>query len=442
MSCYLFVTGRLAAQALRDTLKGMPPEFQYEIAVLPISTAALMDVRFILRHLSGVQEYDYIMIPGLCRGDWHSLAEKLGAEVICGPKNLKDIPAFLGSTQKEEGFGAYRVKIFAEIVDAYQMRLEEILARAEYFRNSGADVIDLGCPVEGRFNGIDNVINALKSRGFTVSIDTFNSDDIIEADRAGVDFLLSINSRNIDLARRLHCKVVVIPDFDTGLDSLERNITQLKTWRVPYIIDPILNPIGFGFVESIGKFMEIRRRHPEAEMLMGIGNVTELTDADSIGINAVLAGIVEELNIDYVLTTEVVSWTRGAVREFDLARKLMYHACKHKILPKHIDDGLITIKDSPFKCLNEEELRSVQAKIRDRHFRIFIDGRYIYIFNNQLFIKATDIDAIFRELGPLDAQHAFYIGKELQKALLAVQLGKEYLQDADLRWGYLTKQAT
>jgi dihydropteroate synthase-like protein len=272
-----------------------------------------------------------------------------------------------------------------------------------------------------------------------VSLDTFNTEDILRADRVGLDLLLSVNSRNLELAPRLKCKVVVIPDFDQGLESLERNITQLEAWGVPYIIDPILNPISFGFTESLYRFYETRRQHPQAEILMGLGNLTELTEADSTGINAVMAGIITELNINYVLTTEVISWARGAVRELDLARKLMHYAITNHALPKHVDDGLITVKDPPHEHYAEEELRAMQAQIRDRNFRIFTDDEYIYVFNNKVFIRDTNIRAIYAQLDVEDASHAFYLGKELQKAILAVRLGKKYIQEEELRWGYLGK---
>jgi dihydropteroate synthase-like protein len=334
------------------------------------------------------------------------------------------------------------VKILAEIVDAYNLSLEEIIARAEYYKANGANIIDLGCPVEGSFPGVEAVVVALKERGFSVSLDSFNIADILLADQAGVDYLLSVNSQNIELAPRLRCKVVVIPDFDQGLDSLEQNIARLEDWRVPYIIDPILNPICFGFSESLYRFYETRRRHPQAEILMGLGNLTELTDADTTGISAVMAGIITELGINYILTTEVISWARGAVREFDLARQLMYYACKNHILPKHLDNSLLTVKDPPFDPFSEEELRAIQAKIKDRNFRIFTDRDYIYVFNNRLFIKTTDFRSIFPKLNVEEASHAFYLGKELQKAALAIQLGKKYIQEEDLRWGYMSKDVS
>jgi dihydropteroate synthase-like protein len=434
---YLFVTGKLAADALGGLLTRMAPDFPYDVAVMPISVAALMDVHFVSKHLPGPGPADIVMLPGLCQGDTAALSEQWHVPVVKGPKDLKDIPSVFGQARQLEGFGEYRAKILAEIVDAYELTIEQILARADYFRASGADLIDLGCPVKGRFPRVGEVVSALKSGGFTVSLDTFNTDDILEADGAGLDMLLSVNGQNLELARRLACRVVVIPDFDQGLESLERNIVQLDAWGVPYVIDPILNPISFGFTESLHRFYETRHRHPDAEMLIGLGNLVELTDADSTGINAVMAGVIAELDINYVLATEVISWAHGAVLEFDRARKLMHYACSHHILPKHLDDGLITVKDPPHEHYSEAELRSMQALVRDRNFRIFTDDDHIYVFNNHLFVVDTDIQAIFRQLGILDASHAFYVGKELQKAALAVRLHKKYTQEEDLRWGYL-----
>jgi dihydropteroate synthase-like protein len=439
MPRYLFVTGKLAQQSLSDILAKISPPLDYEIAVHPISVAALMDTKFIAKYLGSVRGCDVIMIPGACHGDLEVISQKTGVEVIRGPKNLKDLPAYFGQAGGLEGYGEYQVKILAEIVDAYKISLDEILARAEYYKANGANVIDLGCPVNGRFSGVEQVVAELKERGYTVSLDTFNSEDILLADRAGVDYLLSVNSQNLELAPRLRCKVVVIPDFDQGLDSLERNIARLEDWGVPFIIDPILNPICFGFSESLNRFYETRRRYPKAEILMGLGNLTELTDADTTGISAVMAGIITELGINYILTTEVVSWARGAVREFDLARKLMYYACQNHVLPKHLETGLLTVKDPPFDPYSEEELHAMHAKIKDRNFRIFTDHEYIYVFNNRLFIKTTDFRSVFPQLNVEEASHAFYLGKELQKAAIAIQLGKKYVQEEDLRWGYLSK---
>ncbi|MGB3995680.1 MAG: DUF6513 domain-containing protein, partial [Acetomicrobium sp.] len=44
MSKTLFVTGKLACEALNNILRRINPPFEYEVVVLPISVAALMNV--------------------------------------------------------------------------------------------------------------------------------------------------------------------------------------------------------------------------------------------------------------------------------------------------------------------------------------------------------------------------------------------------------------
>jgi len=72
-----------------------------------------------------------------------------------------------------------------------------------------------------------------------------------------------------------------------------------------FIVDPILDPLHFGFTQSIVRYHEVRKNHPDIEMMLGVGNITELTHADTIGMNALLLGICSELNINSILATEV-----------------------------------------------------------------------------------------------------------------------------------------
>jgi hypothetical protein len=173
-------------------------------------------------------------------------------------------------------------------------------------------------------------------------------------------------------------------------------------------------------------------------MLMGIGNLTELTAADTTGVNAVLIGVCQELGIRAVLTTEVIPWARGAVREIDVARRLMHYAVSHHTIPKGIDDRLVTNKDPEVLTYPESDLRALQAAITDPNYRIFADRDAITVFNSERFVRGTDIQTIFNELEVDDPAHAFYLGKELAKAGLAVALGKTYRQEGVLSWGYLT----
>jgi dihydropteroate synthase-like protein len=253
--------------------------------------------------------------------------------------------------------------------------------------------------------------------------------------------VLSVNSSNLPVAQELagtETRVVVIPDFGEGLDTLDRSIESLERWKVRYLIDPIVEPIGFGFMASLERYAEIHRRYPSAAQLMGIGNITELTSADSTGVNAVLLAVCEETGVRAVLTTEVIPWAHGAVREIDIARRLMHHALSHRTLPKGVDNRLVTVKDPEILEYDEAELRELHAAVRDPNFRIFADRQTITVFNNEIFVRGTDIQEIFSQLGVDEATHAFYLGRELMKARLAITLGKTYRQEGALSWGYLT----
>lgn len=435
----LFVTGILAADALRGTLAKLEQDVDYDIVVIDTHVAALLRTVDVALHLSDARGCDEVMLPGLCRGDLEVLGQRLGVPVVRGPKDLKDLPTLFGREAAMEGYGEYETRIVAEIVEAWQLPWQEILAQAEYYREAGADVMDLGCPPMEGFDGAGETVARLRERGFTVSIDTFDVDTIREADEAGVDLVLSVNSQNMAVVPHVSCPVVVIPDFGEGLESLERNAARVAEMGASYVLDPILDPLSFGFTAALDRFYRTRQAHPEAPMLMGLGNLTELTDADSTGINAVMAGVAAELRIDYVLTTEVISWARGAVRELDVGRRLMHYALKNRVLPKSLDDRLIALKDTPYEPYTEAELRAMQGHVTDRHHRIFADHEQVYVFNRDVFVAGTEPAAIFAELPLADPGHAFYLGRELERAALAVRLGKRYTQESQLRWGYLSR---
>src|SRR4029450_10370828 len=98
-------------------------------------------------------------------------------------------------------------------------------------------------------------------------------------------------------------------------------------------------------------------------MLMGIGNLTEMTAADSTGVNALLIAVCQELGVRTVLTTEVIPRARGALREVDIARRLIHYAVTHNTAPKGVDDRLVTTKDAVLLAYSEEERGGVQAGV-------------------------------------------------------------------------------
>jgi dihydropteroate synthase len=437
----LFVTGKLAEPALRRVLAEMAPAFAYDVAALKITVAALMTTEWIARFLEVPAGTDLVLLPGLCEGDPQVIAAKHGIAVDKGPKDLREIPRHFGRAAAARDYGAWDIEILAEINDAARLTPDAILKQAVYFRDSGADVIDIGCTPGLAFPGLDVVVRELVQAGMRVSVDSFDPGEIRAAVAAGAELVLSVNGSNIDVARELAgrgARVVVLPDLGASLDTLEPSLAKLERWGVPYLIDPILEPIGVGFMASLERYAEARRRYPGAEMLMGVGNLTELTAADTTGVNALLIAVCQELGIRSVLTTEVIPWARGAVREIDVARRLMHYAVTQRMIPKGIDDRLVTVKDPEVLTYGEAELRALQASLTDPNFRIFADADAITVLNHERFVRGIDIQEIFAQLDVDEPSHAFYLGKELARASLAVTLGKTYRQEGALSWGYLT----
>ena len=169
---------------------------------------------------------------------------------------------------------------------------------------------------------------------------------------------------------------------------------------------------------------------------MGTGNLTELTDADSQGVTALLAGICSELRIENVLIVQVSPHTRRTVEEHDAARRLMYRAREDGALPKGLGGGLLLLHElRPFP-LSAADIASDAASIRDANFRIVAAEDGLHIYNRDGHHVAADPFDLFDKLGvEQDGSHAFYLGYELAKAEIARQLGKRYAQDNPLDWG-------
>jgi dihydropteroate synthase len=442
----LFVTGRLAEFALREVLKGLTEQgaFHAEVAILPISVAALMTPQWVARHLDVPEGIDRIILPGFCRGDLAPVQERAGAvPVELGPTDLRALPRAFGlgldPDAGREGYGDHDIEILAEINHAPRLEMDRLVVEADRFIREGADWIDLGCDPAIAWADVGEAVKRVRDRGVKVSIDSFNPDEVSAAVRAGAELVLSVNSSNAGRALDWGVEVVAIPDNPGSLDGLDATLDVLSSAGVPFRIDPILEPIGFGFAASLGRYLAVRRRHPDAAMLMGVGNLTELTDADSAGINTLLLGFCQELRVRSVLTTAVINWARSSVRELDLARKLVYHAVTRKTLPKHLEPRLVTLRDPRAERFGPETLAELQRRIRDPNWRIFAEDGAIHALNNRCHLADPDPFLLFDAMDVTDPSHAFYLGYEMMKAKTALTLSKTYRQDQALDWGFLTE---
>jgi dihydropteroate synthase len=439
----LFLTGHLAEPRLRRILEGLgETAFTWDIIDIGVQVAALMTEAIILRRLPRPVHAARVIFPGRAGVDPERLATEFGVAFERGPDELADLPAYLGRGGAAPDLSRHDVRIFAEIVDAPLLPLDRIMARAEVLRRQGADVIDIGCRPGVVFGGLESAITHLQGEGHRVSVDSGNLDELRRGALAGADFVLSLTEDSLDVAADTEAIPVLFPKRHGDLDSLVRAAEIARTRGLRCLLDPILDPIHFGFTAALMRYATLRARLPEAEILMGTGNLTELTDADSAGVTAMLMGICSELAIRNVLVVQVSPHTRDTVPEHDFARRLMYAARANSDLPRGYGAGLLQVHDrSPF--VQTEADIAIQARaVRDPNYRIATAENGIHIFNNAIHEVGRDAMALFPALDvAADGAHAFYLGTELMKAETAFALGKRYVQDAPLDWGCAAPRA-
>lgn len=433
----LFLTGRLALPRLTKMLQAMQPTpFAFDVQDIGVKVAALMTPDIIRRRLPRGLKADRVILPGRSRGDLEALTQHFGVPFVRGPDDLKDLPEYFGRQSKPIDLSRHDVRIFAEIVEAPSSDVASILARAAAYRAAGADVIDLGCLPDTPFPHLEDAITALRGAGHRVSVDSGNVEELRRGGKAGADFLLSLTEETLGLADEVSATPVLIPARHGDMDSLLRAMDRMDRSGRPYLADPILDPIHFGFAESLARYVDLRRRRPQADILMGTGNLTELTDADSGGVTAALMGIVSELHIRNVLVVQVSPHCRRAVRETDAARRLMFAAREESSLPSQIDSSLLALHDrKPFPA-DATEIAEMAAAVADDNFRIEATADGVHVYNRRGHHIATDAFDLFPHLHvETDGSHAFYLGFELAKAHIAWRLGKRYVQDRPLDWG-------
>ena len=439
----LFLTGKLAEKSLAKVLAQVQskqdpntPPFKYRIVEIGVSVAALMTPQLIARRLKDSGDADKVIVPGLCLGDITPLADQYGVPVERGPADLKDLPQYFGQVGLAPDLSDYRVKIFAEIVDAPMLSVAGIVAKAQAYQAQGANVIDLGCLPGVPFPHLKDSVQALKALGFAVSVDSLSVDDLLTAGHAGADFLLSLTEKTLWIAHEVAATPVLIPAKPHSLPSLYRAIEACQKAGKPFIADAILDPIHFGLTQSIVRYQALRKKYPDIAIMMGIGNLTELTDADTTGINTLLFGIISELNINAVLATSVSPHAVNAIAEADLARRVMHAAKADDRLPRGYSNGLLGLHDRRPFTYSVDEIKEIASMIKDPNFRIQVSEQGVHVYNRDGLHQATDPFALYPLLGVHDdASHAFYLGVELARAQIAWQLKKRYVQDQALEWG-------
>lgn len=448
---YHFVTGKLAASALGEIVRCLASEhsFSYSIEVLPITVAALITPKWLERHIRIPSEATHVVLPGFIEiRDDASIIKQAKATVLIGPKDCRELPEWFGGMRQPPDLSQYDIEIIAEINHVPRLSVEQFLFQSQRLSADGANRIDIGCDPSNRCGNIADYVRAAVDMGLKVSIDTFDHREARDAIAAGASLWLSVNSTNRDAALDCvgdhDCEVVAIPDVPDDLDSLRDTASFLSEQGVRYRMDPILEPIGADFFASLQRYAVIRDEYADTPMMMGIGNVTELTDVDSAGVNFLLLAICQELRIESVLTTQVINWARSSVRECDIGRRLVKHSIDKRVPPKRLSDDLVMLRDPKLRPFPEGTFGELSQTVKDNNYRLFAQDEQIHLVSADLHLSDADPFRLFEQLllqsqsDNVDASHAFYLGYEMAKAVTALQLGKQYNQDQSLDWGQLT----
>lgn len=485
----LVATGKLAEKTVRYSVVD-----NADVLVLGIEIAAFLTPHRLLSALKNQQKkYDVIFVPGLCSGDFSIVAKELGCKVFLGPKHAYDLSSVLrfagemdfslevpacellsdvwrdiametldGIEESAEPLmelknvklgGGSRMKVMAEVVDATGLDEEILCNRIRSFIKKGADIIDLGASLTASSEDVKRAVRVAREVSTVpISIDTLEPELIKAALGEGVDLVLSLNSSNLDTVAgevaSSGVAAVVIPDSGEGFESLVNNIEAARSAGISNIIaDPVLDPIGHGITGSIVRYSRFHEKYPDVPVFFGAGNVTELIDADSVGVNATLCGIAADVGSCILFTPEFSEKTRGSISELKTAAMMMALAKERESSPKDLGIDLLCLKEKRRRPdVEVPEVHVMAQKFAGWEldplgpFRIGIsaddDGGVIVAEHRKATIvgkNAKDVmDTIMRMNLISKVDHASYLGCELEKAEIALRLGRSYSQDDDL----------
>ena len=486
----LIATGRLAENIVKKAVRE-----KADVLVVDIDIAAFITPKKLInafKEANYPKNYDLILIPGLVAGDFSKASAELGCKIRLGPKHAYDlgfvlqyaetefsekVPAceLLLDIRKELAFkllketeekalpyltlrevklgGQACMKVMGEIVGAMEMEPSMLQTKIEAFIARGADIIDLGATLNTLTEQVrETVVYAKTLTSTPISIDTLDPELIKEGVEAGADLVLSLNNSNMETAGPLIAReekaAVIIPDEGNSLESLIKNVENARKLGIKKIIaDPVLDPVGHNITESIVRYYEFHRLYPEIPLFFGAGNVTELMDVDTIGVNAMLCGIGAEVGTSILFTPEFSDKAQGSIQELKRASEMMQLSRIRGSSPKDLGLDMLCVKEKrrrPDFPLPENAVTAKPSKswridpegpIRIRIVPDRISGKSGFIIAEHE--KASVIGKNAREvmdtllelklISRLD--HAGYLGRELEKAELALHFNRSYAQD-------------
>lgn len=508
----LILTGKLASQLAKSIANEISKSLGVEIDVdvLDIPVAALMTVKDVLEHLSKkaaeARQYDVIIAPGLLIGDLEVVNRSLGVRCYKGSKYIGDLPLvvreiIMGDVRLSTSKPADSILELSRKAD-YKKILEDIEIRSERAFNIGSISIPLNPPpfriiaevniedpiehvvkesirmsreganivVLGTSADSDNpnmVAKAIrevsKHLDKPIGIDSINPREIEAGIGSGAQLVMNISRSYFWIVERLPRDIAYVlvpesvedPSAYSRVKSLTRDLEELRSMGVSKVIlDPVIPPPNFGTLEGLYAVSLAKRYIPSVPVLISSANIVEMIDADSVGINALIASFALESGASVILVTEDSWKTRGSVSEVVRASQMCSISHVRKSPPKDLGIDLLVAKskEKPVRIpIGFEEDVVVDRYIppfrldKERFFLVQLDyeNKYIevYIFHGRndraiYRVRGRDPRSVgriaLRLSGIQDPEHALYLGVELARAYEALKLGKRYVQDEQL----------
>jgi len=430
-----------------------------------------------LRDLIKKGDYDMVIVSGMVTASFRQVEEETGTPVYLGPRHAADlakvlsslstltlsrsVPAdeFIAAMKREEACrklddleldasydyvirgvrvgGTSRMKVLAEIMDAH--RHKELKGAVQQAFRNGADIVDLGFGFDAKPQDVTRCFKFLEEIPGPLAIDT-QDPALISAGLFRADLVLSLHDVNIPVIGKTVADSGVAAVIIPYMHTLEENLKLAEETGISCLIaDPLLQPVGSGLVRSLAAF-PVSSRYP---VFFGAGNVVELLDADSPGINALLAGMAKEVGASVIFTSEHSDKTKGSIREMRTATEMMA-LTMDRPYPKDLGIDLLLLKEKRRRReppLSYESAVPASPPDMELHFdprgnfRIGVeDDQIVAVINGQAIKGRSWMDVFSTILKNGDVSlldHAAYLGKELYKAELAILFGRSFEQDGN-----------
>jgi dihydropteroate synthase-like protein len=404
-----------------------------------------------------------------------ALVKQAENEVLDVEKNWKDILSTHGGMViggKLPVSNGLPMRILAEIVNAPTLSMDAIRSRALYYASQGADLIDIGMLASNpKPEAIPKIIDTIREAvDLPVSIDTLNVEEIKSSIDAGIDLILSLDAGNLDeIAPHINDEAVVILSTNMKEGYLPKKAEERVTLIFKIIddarslginniigdlvVEPLLIP---GLLEGLKAYDLFHQKYPETPLLFGIGNAVELIDADSPGVIAALSALAREAGSNMLHIPEYSVKAKGSVRNALRASHMMFLSEKRGTVLKDLGIDLLLMKEKRWiehEYSLEENTVDVLQGIGETVYKPDKTGWFnVHVNRNEnkivavfylagskepsAVIKGDDARVVYqtiiREKLITKLDHAAYLGKELEKAAIALKLGRSYVQDEQL----------